>query len=100
MGISTFVKMLEAPRPEGLTGGEGFLQNDDLLPVPMEQRTWASWNYYTFWVADSFNIKCVLVAPCKRSRADFRRSPCSTFQIASSMVTLGMTWWQAWVRYE
>ena len=99
MGLSSVVKKLEAPRPDNLIGIEGFLQNDDLLPVPKEQRTWAAWNYCTFWIADSFNIKCVRPR-CRVSTqlADF--PPSSTFQIASSMVTLGMTWWQAWVRYE
>ncbi|KAL8287021.1 hypothetical protein RQP46_004027 [Phenoliferia psychrophenolica] len=77
MGFSAIVKKLEAPRPDNLSGMEAFLQNDDLLPVPENQRLWQAWNYYTFWVADSFNV--------------------NTFQIASSMVTVGMTWWQAWL---
>ncbi|KAK4704084.1 nucleobase:cation symporter-1, NCS1 family, partial [Phenoliferia sp. Uapishka_3] len=77
MGFSNFIKMIEAPSPEGLTGAERFLQNDDLLPVPESQRLWKTRNYLAFWLADSFNV--------------------NTFQIASSMVALGMTWWQAWL---
>ncbi|KAM0750161.1 NCS1 nucleoside transporter family [Meredithblackwellia eburnea MCA 4105] len=77
MAFGDILQKIRAPVPEGLTGMELFLQNDDLLPVPEEERLWKRWNYYTFWLADSFNI--------------------NTFQIASSMVTLGMTWWQAWL---
>lgn len=75
--FSRVLKKLEAPRPPGLTGSDAFLQNDDLLPVPVHHRKWKNWNYVTFWLADSFNI--------------------NTFQIASAMVAAGLTWWQAWL---
>ncbi|OCH85765.1 hypothetical protein OBBRIDRAFT_284732 [Obba rivulosa] len=55
------------------------LINDDLLPVGAEKRTWASWNFITFWIADSFNI--------------------NTWMIVSSMIQMpvGLSWWQAWL---
>jgi len=75
--FSRVLKKLEAPHPPNLHGAAAFLQNDDILPVPLQNRQWKAWNYVTFWLADSFNI--------------------NTFQIASSMVAAGMTWWQAWL---
>lgn len=39
------IKRLEAPHPENLTTAEMMLQNDDLLPVPPEHRTWQGRNY-------------------------------------------------------
>lgn len=56
---------------------ESFLSNDDLDPVPPGKRTWAAWNFVSFWVADTFNI--------------------NTWMIASSMIQLGLSWWQAWI---
>ncbi|CCL99209.1 uncharacterized protein FIBRA_01224 [Fibroporia radiculosa] len=60
-----------------LTYIQSFLSNDDLRPVLPEKRTWAAWNYVTYWLADSFNI--------------------NTWMIASSMIQLGLSWWQAWL---
>jgi len=60
-----------------LTYTQSFLSNDDLLPVPVERRTWAAWNFVAFWVSDSFNI--------------------NTWMIVSSMIQLGLSWWQAWL---
>ncbi|GAA6020293.1 hypothetical protein JCM11491_005320 [Sporobolomyces phaffii] len=73
MRISRLVKAIQVEQPEG----SSFLANKDLLPVPPEHRLWKSWNYWTFWFADSFNL--------------------STFMIASSMVGAGLSWWQAWL---
>ncbi|EJF57376.1 hypothetical protein DICSQDRAFT_69652 [Dichomitus squalens LYAD-421 SS1] len=70
-------KRLQVSRPENLAYSELFLQNEDLLPVPEEKRTWGVWNFIAFWVADSFNI--------------------NTWMIASSMIQLGLSWWQAWI---
>ncbi|KAI0739069.1 permease for cytosine/purines, uracil, thiamine, allantoin-domain-containing protein [Daedaleopsis nitida] len=70
-------RKLEVSHSEGLTYSETFLQNEDLLPVPEEKRTWGVWNFVAFWIADSFNI--------------------NTWMIVSSMVQLGLSWWQAWV---
>jgi len=77
MGAKTVLKKLETEHPEGLTTSELMLQNDDLLPVPEKFRLWKHWNFIMFWVADGFNI--------------------NTLMIASSMITAGLNWWQAWI---
>ncbi|KAM5531238.1 hypothetical protein V8D89_015104 [Ganoderma adspersum] len=74
MGI---VQRLQVEHPSGLTRSELFLQNEDLLPVLKEKRTWGYWNFTAWWIADSFNI--------------------STWMITSSMIQLGLSWWQAWI---
>ncbi|KAJ7823964.1 permease for cytosine/purines, uracil, thiamine, allantoin-domain-containing protein [Mycena olivaceomarginata] len=71
------LQRLEVAREPGLTHSQLFLTNEDLLPVPEEKRTWASYNFFAFWVADSFNV--------------------NTWMIVSSMVQLGLSWWQAWI---
>ncbi|TEB23337.1 NCS1 nucleoside transporter family [Coprinellus micaceus] len=71
------VKALEVDHAPGLTYRQMFLNNDDLVPVPPENRTWAGINFIAFWIADSFNV--------------------NTWMIVSSMVLLGLSWWQAWV---
>lgn len=42
---SRILKMCEVEQSEGST----FLANKDLLPVPLEERLWKAWNYWTFW---------------------------------------------------
>ncbi|KAJ6470109.1 permease for cytosine/purines, uracil, thiamine, allantoin-domain-containing protein [Mycena vitilis] len=71
------LQRLEVAHEPGLTHSQLFLTNEDLLPVPEEQRTWAGFNFFAFWVADSFNV--------------------NTWMIVSSMVQLGLSWWQAWI---
>jgi len=77
--LSKWIRKLEVSRPDSddVSYSQQFLANDDLLPVPPEKRTWAAWNFVAFWIADSFNI--------------------NTWMIVSSMVQLGMSWWQAWI---
>ncbi|KAL1946212.1 hypothetical protein VTO73DRAFT_15339 [Trametes versicolor] len=74
MGI---IQKIQVDRAQNLTYSESFLQNEDLLPVEEGKRTWGTWNFIAFWIADSFNI--------------------NTWMIASSMVQLGLSWWQAWI---
>ncbi|KAJ7927596.1 permease for cytosine/purines, uracil, thiamine, allantoin-domain-containing protein [Mycena leptocephala] len=71
------LQRLEVAHEPGLTHSQLFLSNEDLLPVPEEKRTWASFNFFAFWIADSFNV--------------------NTWMIVSSMVQLGLSWWQAWI---
>ncbi|KAJ8481865.1 hypothetical protein ONZ51_g5709 [Trametes cubensis] len=71
------IQKLQVPHDRTLSYSESFLQNEDLLPVPEEKRTWGYWNFIAFWIADSFNI--------------------NTWMIVSSMVQLGLSWWQAWI---
>ncbi|KAA1472103.1 NCS1 nucleoside transporter family, partial [Dentipellis sp. KUC8613] len=54
-----------------------FLTSKDLRPVGTDKQTWGTMNFIAFWIADSFNI--------------------NTWMIASSMIQLGLSWWQAWI---
>ncbi|KAI6116112.1 permease for cytosine/purines, uracil, thiamine, allantoin-domain-containing protein [Pisolithus sp. B1] len=71
------LKRLEIPHDPKLSFSQQLITNEDLLPVIMEHRTWRGYNYVAFWIADMFNI--------------------NTWMIVSSMIQLGMSWWQAWI---
>ncbi|KAG1876238.1 hypothetical protein F4604DRAFT_1760220 [Suillus subluteus] len=45
------VKALEVPHTheEGVPSGLQFVSSDDLLPVPIEERTWTAFSYVAFW---------------------------------------------------
>jgi len=51
------------------------LYSEDLAPVPMEERTWKTWNYAALWISMSLCIP--------------------TYMLASSLIGGGMSWWQA-----
>ncbi|MGH9721117.1 MAG: NCS1 family nucleobase:cation symporter-1 [Bryobacteraceae bacterium] len=51
------------------------LYNEDLAPVPVERRTWGTYNYASLWVAMSVCIP--------------------TYMLASGLIAGGMNWWQA-----
>ncbi len=51
------------------------LYNPDLAPVPLERRTWGTYNYASLWVAMSVCIP--------------------TYMLASGLIAGGMNWWQA-----
>jgi NCS1 family nucleobase:cation symporter-1 len=55
--------------------GNSRLHNEDLAPVPIEKRTWTTYNYLALWVGMSINIPSWL--------------------LASGLVVLGMAWYQA-----
>ncbi|GAA5938047.1 hypothetical protein JCM3775_005322 [Rhodotorula graminis] len=69
------LRAVELQQPSGQRAT--FLVNKDLLPVPREERLWTALNYWTFWLADSFNV--------------------NTFMIASSGVAAGLPWWATWL---
>ncbi|KAG9128279.1 hypothetical protein FRC07_001920 [Ceratobasidium sp. 392] len=73
----SLLQKLEVGHEPGLSTTQLFLSNEDLQPVPPERRAWKAWNFYAFWVADSFNI--------------------NTWMIVSSMIHSGLSWWQAWI---
>jgi nucleobase:cation symporter-1, NCS1 family len=52
-----------------------WLWNKDLAPIPLNQRTWGTYNYAALWVAMSVNIP--------------------TYMLASGMIAGGMNWNQA-----
>lgn len=51
------------------------LYNEDLAPVPLEKRTWGTYNYAALWISMSV---CV-----------------PTYMLASGLIANGMNWWQA-----
>jgi nucleobase:cation symporter-1, NCS1 family len=51
------------------------LYSADLAPVPMEKRTWKTWNYAALWISMSLCIP--------------------TYMLASSLIGGGMNWWEA-----
>jgi len=53
----------------------GELSNPDLAPVPIEQRTWSMWHVAALWIGMAVCIP--------------------TYTLASSMISQGMSWWQA-----
>ena len=49
--------------------------NEDLVPVPVEKRTWTTYNYLALWVGMSHNL--------------------ATYALAASLIAVGMSAWQA-----
>ncbi len=52
-----------------------YLYNEDLAPIPLDRRTWGTYNYASLWVAMSVCIP--------------------TYMLASGLIAGGMSWWQA-----
>ncbi|KAK7529560.1 uracil permease [Phyllosticta citribraziliensis] len=75
--LAYYLDKLAVESEPGLTSTQLLLTNYDLKPVEQERRQWRSWNFVGFWVADSFNI--------------------NTWMIASSTISNGCSWWQAWI---
>ncbi|KAK7533415.1 permease for cytosine/purines, uracil, thiamine, allantoin-domain-containing protein [Phyllosticta citricarpa] len=75
--LAYYLDKLAVESEPGLTSTQLLLTNHDLKPVEPERRQWRSWNFVGFWVADSFNI--------------------NTWMIASSTISNGCSWWQAWI---
>ncbi len=51
------------------------LYNEDLAPVPVQRRTWTTYNYCALWIGMAHNIP--------------------TYLLASGLIALGMAWYQA-----
>ncbi|KAG9103519.1 hypothetical protein FRC06_010201 [Ceratobasidium sp. 370] len=49
--------------------------NKDMDPVPIHMRTWTVWDYTSYWLSDGFNV--------------------ATWEMASSMLAVGLSWRQA-----
>ena len=54
---------------------DSYLYNKDLAPVPIQQRTWTTYNYLALWVGMAHNLP--------------------TYGLAAGLVVLGMAWYQA-----
>jgi NCS1 family nucleobase:cation symporter-1 len=53
------------------------LYNEDLAPVPVAKRDWSTYNYAALWISMAHCIP--------------------TYMLASSLISVGMNWWQALV---
>jgi NCS1 family nucleobase:cation symporter-1 len=51
------------------------LYSEDLAPIPLDKRTWSTWNYAALWISMSLCIP--------------------TYMLASSLIEGGMNWWEA-----
>src|SRR5581483_2183531 len=51
------------------------LYNEDLAPVPVAKRNWTTYNYAALWISMAHCIP--------------------TYMLASSLIAVGMNWWQA-----
>ncbi|KAG2156837.1 permease for cytosine/purines, uracil, thiamine, allantoin-domain-containing protein [Suillus bovinus] len=75
--VNRIVQIFEVSHDPNLTITEQLVAHYDLLPVDPAKRTWRAYNYVAFWTSDMFNI--------------------NMWMIVSSMIQLGMSWWQAWI---
>ena len=75
-GELTFPDGRHALTPEADAALDGSpLHNEDLAPVPIEKRTWTTYNYVALWIGMAHNIP--------------------TWLLASGLMLLGMAWYQA-----
>src|ERR1700743_2498217 len=51
------------------------LYSEDLAPIPLNKRTWGTWNYAALWISMSLCIP--------------------TYMLASSLIEGGMNWWES-----
>jgi len=51
------------------------LYSEDLAPIPLNKRTWGTWNYAALWISMSLCIP--------------------TYMLASSLIDGGMNWWES-----
>ncbi|PBK61200.1 allantoin permease [Armillaria solidipes] len=72
---SSFNRYIKTDAGRNLPGNGHIWENEDLLPSPEEHQTWGTGSFFAFWFSESMNT--------------------STWAVASSMITLGMTWWHA-----
>ncbi|KAL4874958.1 permease for cytosine/purines, uracil, thiamine, allantoin-domain-containing protein [Aspergillus karnatakaensis] len=68
MGVSALLKRIELPH-------ESRWINEDIRPVEAERRTWTFSSFHNFWLL----INCTI----------------ATYLTGSSLIPLGLTWWQA-----
>jgi NCS1 family nucleobase:cation symporter-1 len=64
---------VELRDPAAIAGSP--LYNDDLAPVPVAKRDWTTYNYAALWISMAHCIP--------------------TYMLASSLISVGMNWWQA-----
>ena len=73
MTLKSLLRRLEVPL-EGETVPDRWI-NNDIRPIEEGRRTWTFWTFHNLWVLTNTNI--------------------STYLTGSSLIALGLTWWQA-----
>jgi len=71
--FSIILKKLEVPNEGGTLANRWI--NNDIKPIEQGRRTWTFFTYHNLWVLTNMNI--------------------STYLTGSSLIALGLTWWQA-----
>ncbi|KAJ9610457.1 hypothetical protein H2200_005234 [Cladophialophora chaetospira] len=72
-GFKRLLKKLEVPYEGGTIPNRWI--NNDIKPIEKGRRTWTFWTFHNLWVLTNSNI--------------------STYMVGSSLIALGLTWWQA-----
>lgn len=49
-------RSLVAEGADGVHGKDAFLDNDDLRPLKLKDRTWDQWTYFTFWFSATATV--------------------------------------------
>jgi len=62
-------------REDSKFGPSSRWSNKDMDPVSKQDRTWSTWDYVAYWISDAANA--------------------ATWQMASSMLAVGLSWRQA-----
>lgn len=73
MALASLLRKLEVPHEGDILPSRWI--NNDIRPIERARRTWTFWSYHNLWVTININI--------------------STYLTGSSLVALGLTWWQA-----
>lgn len=73
--MASLFNRLSVETQPGKFGPNSRWSNADMDPVPPHLRTWNSWNYIAYWISDATNV--------------------ATWQLASSMLAVGLSWQQA-----
>ncbi|KAJ5784738.1 Allantoin permease [Penicillium pulvis] len=73
MSVRAFLKRIEINADGGVVPDRWI--NNDIKPIEAGRRTWGHWTFHNFWVLVNSNI--------------------STYMTGSSLIALGLTWWQA-----
>ncbi|EXJ56818.1 hypothetical protein A1O7_07162 [Cladophialophora yegresii CBS 114405] len=71
--LTGLLKKLEVPYEGGTLPNRWI--NNDIKPIEKGRRTWTFWTFHNLWVLTNTNI--------------------STYMTGSSLIALGLTWWQA-----
>lgn len=99
--LAYYLDKIAVQSEPGLTSTQLLLTNHDLKPVEKERRQWRSWNFVGFWVG-MYHHLFPLSCPASQNASLLTRQLADSFNIntwmiASSTITSGCSWWQAWL---